>query len=154
VAGCSCISPKKASERQIYDPKADGTGALDLSLEKAQQSGKHVLLSMGANWCSDSQKMYDIFTTNPEIQNELESHYVLTMVDVNDRSGRRRNQALIDRLSVSPEQGIPIILVLDQDGRLLNVDPSERLKDSDHAYPEKVLAYLKKWSGTSTHIQY
>ena len=68
------------------------------------------------------------------------------MVDVNRREGAPRNARLVSRFGDPLRRGIPVLLVLAPDGRLLNRDPAERLADSDNRHPAKVLAYLRKWS--------
>ena len=43
-------------------------------------------------------------------------------------------------------RGIPVLLVLNADGKLLNDHAAERLRDDAYTHPEEVLAYLRKWS--------
>ena len=131
---------------EIYDPRADGEQQLASALAEAKQQHKRVLLSLGANWCSDSQRMHALLRDDPLVARELSEHYVLVMVDVNKRSGVARNETLVMRLGSPLGRGIPVLLVLNADGTVLNADPGERLDDSDHKRPRKVLRYFKKWS--------
>ena len=140
--GCRTPGP----QLQIYDPVADGEVLLSEALKAANQNGHRVLLNLGANWCSDSQKMYRLLREDPVIAPFVQTHYVLAVVDVNNRWGPQRNAALLDRLGVSLSKGIPVLLILDTDGHVMNSDPSKRLADSDHKRPRKVLRYLAKWA--------
>jgi hypothetical protein len=106
-----------------------------------------VLLNLGANWCSDSQAMFRLLSTNAEIQRFISEHYVFDMIDVNKHGLGARNARLVARLGNPIDAGIPVLLVLDENGAVLNNNPAERLADSDHAHPTVVLAYLRKWAG-------
>lgn len=134
--------PDGRDARQIYDMEADGSNLLTEALTSAQTSNKRVLLSLGANWCSDSQKTYDVLQTNPVLRSLIDEHYVLTLIDANNRVGHQRNQNLIDRYQVDIGHGIPVLLVLDPNGNLLTPNQDERPIDSDHEHPEKLITYL------------
>ena len=131
---------------EIYDAHAVGADDLAAGLARAEATGRRVLLNLGANWCSDSQRMYRLLRTDREMRRQLAPHFVLVMVDVNDRAGPRRNGDLLARFPNALDRGIPALLVLEADGRWLNSDVAERLDDSAHARPAEVLAYLEKWS--------
>lgn len=149
LSGCATApSDVNSAGPQIYDPQAEGEQQLAAALAEAKAQQKRVLLNLGANWCSDSQSMYRLLKNDPRISRELNVHYVLVLVDVNKRTGVDRNAALATRLGDPLTRGIPVLLILGADGTLLNTEPAERLADSDHKHPRKVLRYLQKWSGT------
>jgi hypothetical protein len=133
----------------IYREHAVGVDQLTAGLEKARAENKRVLLSLGANWCSDSQKMFHLLRTDRRIKRVLARDVVLVMVEVNDRDGPRRNALLLDHFPDALDRGIPALLILEADGRWLNTDSTERLDDSAHQNPAEVLACLQKWSGRS-----
>ena len=131
--------------RQIYDMQADGERLLASALRQAQKEEKHVLLSLGANWCSDSQNTYDALHRQADLQELLQDRFVLAMVDANNRVGFQRNQMIINRYQVDLKRGIPVLLVLNAEGELLSDDPSQIPLDSDHEAPEKIVRYLNTW---------
>ena len=141
-----CTSPGD-SNPQIYDTHADGEKQLAEALRQAQAEHKRVLLDLGANWCSDSQAMFRLLSTNREIQRFISDRYVFDLIDVNQRGLHSRNTRLLERLGNPITNGIPVLLILDENGMLLNSDPDERLRDSDHEHPLLVLSYLRKWAG-------
>ena len=134
---------------EIYDAHAMGADDLAAGLVQAQARHQRVLLNFGANWCSDSQRMYRLLWTHRDIRREVAQHFVLVLVDVNDRAGPRRNADLLARFPNALDRGIPALLVLENNGRWLNTEVAERLDDSAHARPAEVLAYLQKWSRTA-----
>jgi thiol:disulfide interchange protein len=147
VPGCSTPAPATSKPSQaIYDPNADGKDQLNQALKRARKESKYVLLDLGANWCGDSQAMYRLLTSDPAIRSELQRHYVLTMVDVNERNGANRNQKLVGELGNPLSRGIPVLLVVSPDGEVLNKNAAERLRDDAYTDPGKVLAYLLKWA--------
>jgi len=144
LSGCAST---RDTNPEIYDARADGEQQLAETLREARVDHKRVLLNLGANWCSDSQAMFRVLSTNSEIQGVISEHYVFEMIDVNQRGLKARNARLVARFGNPIAAGIPVLLVLDENGALLNPDPGERLADSDHAHPAIVLAYLRKWAG-------
>jgi len=146
TAFTGCTSWRETNP-EIYNTRADGEQLLAEALQVAKAENKRVLLSLGANWCSDSQAMFALFTTNAEIRRTIQEHYVFTMVDVNRRGLGARNAKLVERLGDPISAGIPVLLILDAHGNVLNREQGERLADSDHEHPAIVLAYLRKWAG-------
>ena len=67
----------------------------------------------------------------------------MTMVDVGPKKDWR-NLDLVNRYHATIEQGIPVLVVLDETGNVLNDSREERLLDSDHQHPERVLGFLRK----------
>ncbi len=143
--GCS-TAPKPIRSSEIYDPSADGEVQMKTALARARKEQKLLLLDLGANWCSDSQAMYRLLTSDPALKREIREHYLLTLIDVNDRDGANRNQTLLHRLNSPLTRGIPMLLILKPDGTVLNTDATERLSDDSHIDPARVLAYLQKWA--------
>jgi hypothetical protein len=148
ASGCQSLEkpkPDGRNARQIYDMGADGAPLLQLAMIEAKQEDKNILLSLGANWCSDSQNTYDVLRQDPHLKQMIEEHYVMTLIDVNNRVGHQRNSAIISRYGVDLERGIPALLVLTPNGELITSDPNQRPKDSDHEDPQKLVAYLERW---------
>jgi len=146
LLGTGCTSWEDTTP-EIYDPRADGEQLLAEALQMAKAEQKRVLLSLGANWCSDSQAMFELFHTHTPIRRLIQEKYIFTMIDVNKRGWRERNRKIVERYGNPITAGIPVLLILDAEGKLLNEDPGERLADSDHHHPTVVLAYLRKWAG-------
>ncbi|MFN0066808.1 MAG: thioredoxin family protein [Limisphaerales bacterium] len=134
---------------QIYDPHADGERQLARALRQAERKDRRVLLCLGANWCGDSQAMHRLLDDDPALAAEARAHYVVVLVDVDNRVTPRRNAALVARLGEPLEKGMPTLLVLTPDGRVLNDTPDQRLDDEDHRFPDKVLAFLREYAGAT-----
>lgn len=129
-----------------YDETLDGSVLVASALKRADAEGKHVLLVFGANWCSDCRAMDALFKSDKAIAAELDTHFIVAKIDVGKAPDGLRNESLIKRFDVAVDTGIPVLVVVDAQGRPLNNTKKERLADSDHQHPERVLAFLKKWA--------
>src|SRR6185369_3055742 len=136
----------KPKRPAIYDAKADGEKQIAEALAAAKRESKNVLLQFGANWCPDCHAMHGLIQTNRQIAATLQASYVVAMIDVDKTSGQQHNAKTIERFGNPITNGIPTLLILDGNGTILNAKTTDRLKDTDHRYPDKVLEFLKKWA--------
>ena len=67
----------------------------------------------------------------------------MTRIDVGPK-GSGRNDELVARYHATIQKGIPVLVVLDGSGRLLNDTRQSRLRDSDHKHPERISDFLQK----------
>ena len=141
ITGCATAPPYDGPGP--FDKTADANAQLTRSLSNAQNSGKHVLLVYGANWCSDSTKTVALLQSHPDLSRILRESYVVTRIDVGPK-GSGRNDGLVARYHATIKKGIPVLVVLDGSGRLLNDTRQSRLRDSDHKHPERIAGFLQK----------
>lgn len=135
-------APKKTSKPSIYDESADGAKQIADALVRAKKEGKHVLLQFGANWCGWCHKLHKLFDTDKSIADELKSHYVVVMIDVN----KGHNKEIDTKYGHPTRFGLPVIVILDSDGKQLTTQDTGKLEEGDHHNPKKVLAFLKEWT--------
>ena len=133
----------KSARPNIYDESADGAKQTADALSIAAKEQKHVLLMFGANWCGWCHKLHKLFESDPKIAGVLKSGYVLVMIDVN-----KGHNGDVDTKYGNPTRfGLPVIVILDADGKQLTTEDSSKLEEGDHHSPEKVLAFLNEWKG-------
>ena len=126
----------------IYDESADGAKQIADALAVAKKGNKRVLLQFGANWCGWCHKLHALFEKDAEIAATLKQSYVVVLVDVN----KGHNQAINKQYGNPTRFGLPVIVVLDAEGKVLTTKDSGELEEGDHHSPAKVLAFLKKWA--------
>ena len=126
----------------IYDESADGTKQIADALALAGKDGKRVLLQFGANWCPWCHKLHSLFKTDKDIAARLKSDYVVVLIDVN----KGRNGDVDAKYGHPTRLGLPVLVVLDADGKQLTTKDSGELEEGNHHSPVKVLAFLDKWS--------
>ena len=143
--------PKQGPD--IYEREADGTVQIATALTQAKAGHKHVLVDLGANWCVWCHRLHHTFQADAGVAKALHDNYVLVLVDVNHRDGRKRNDAVNDRYGNPMEQGLPVLVVLDADGKQLTTQESGALEDGKSAHdPAKIIAFLQRWAPKGTKL--
>lgn len=130
----------------IYDTKADANVLIADALTTAKQEHKNILLMFGANWCIWCHRLHTTLETNAEVSAALTKNFVLVMVDVNTRNGVKRNADVNERYGNPIQHGLPVLVVLDADGKQLTTQETGALEEGDGHSPAKVLAFLQKWA--------
>jgi len=131
----------------IYDREADGTAQIAVAVAQAKAEHKHVLVDLGANWCIWCHRLHYTLHTDAAVAKVLQDNFVLVLIDVNHRDGKKRNDAVNDRYGNPMAQGLPVLVVLDADGRQLTTQETGALEDGKSAHdPTKVVAFLQRWA--------
>ncbi len=131
----------------IYDTRADGTAQIATALAQARAENKHVLVKLGANWCIWCHRLSHTLETDAAVARTLHDNYILVLIDVNHRQGKARNDAVNDRYGNPMAQGLPVLVVLDADGKQLTTQETGALEDGKSAHdPAKVIAFLRQWA--------
>jgi thiol:disulfide interchange protein len=123
----------------IYDESADGQKQVANAIVVAGKEHKRILLDFGANWCGWCHKLHKLCETDESISAELKANYVVVMIDVN----KGHNKDLVAQYGAQGF-GLPFLVVLESDGKLLIAKQSDGLEEGDHHNPQKVLAFLKE----------
>jgi len=130
----------------IYDVRADGSAQIAAALGRAAAEHKRVIVDFGANWCIWCRRLNSTFESDPAVSIALGRGFVVVMVDVNTRRGVKRNADVIARYGNPTRHGIPVLVVLDSDGRQLTTKDSGELEEGEAHSPAKIVAFLSSWS--------
>jgi thiol:disulfide interchange protein len=133
--------PAKGNRPAIYDTKADGKEQVAAALKQAQKENKRVLLKFGANWCGWCHLLSRLFHDDPEIAKMLKDNYVLVLIDVD----KGHNEDVVKQYGNPTQHGLPVLVVLDKEGKQLTTQDTGALEDGKKHDPAKVMAFLKKW---------
>jgi thioredoxin-related protein len=129
----------------IYDVHADGTAQIASALATASAEHKRVVLVFGANWCIWCHRLHKTLETDPTVSRILGDHFVLVDVDVNRRNGVDRNADVIARYGNPVRLGLPVLVVLDSDGKQLCTKDSGELEEGHGHSPKKIAEFLTLW---------
>jgi thiol:disulfide interchange protein len=130
----------------IYDPKSVGSAQIISALTQAKAGHKNVLLMFGANWCIWCRRLHHTFETDATVAQTLNANYVLVLIDVNMRHGVKRNADINKRYGNPIHEGLPVLVVLDGDGKQLTTQESGILEEGEGHSPAKVDAFLQQWA--------
>jgi len=136
--------PRQGSD--VFDCTADGSAQIDAALTQARSEGKHVLVTLGANWDPWSRRLRATFLDNPQINRLLAADYVLVLVDVNIRKSEKRNSGLNAKYGNPIQHGLPSLVVLDADGRTLTTQETGNFELKGQHDPQRLVAFLRKWA--------
>ena len=131
----------------IYDTKVDGSTLVEDAIVSANATHRRILLDLGANWCIWCRRLEHTFQTNPEVKKALDENFVLVLIDVNQRDGKNRNDSLNRHYENPVKEGLPVLVVLEKDGRPLKTQETGALENGvDGHDPKKILAFLAAWA--------
>ena len=114
---------------------------INAAIQTAKRDNKRVLIEFGTNWCGWCYKLFDVFHDNAEIAPIIRDEYVLVLVDVD--SQKKLCDHYVKRIK---EKGVPFLIVLDSDGKVLVKLETDVLEDGPRHDPKKVKAFLMKWA--------
>ncbi|MCX6367314.1 MAG: thioredoxin family protein [Armatimonadetes bacterium] len=134
--------PPKATPPALYDEKASGAQQIEKALIEAKKTKKNILLQFGANWCHWCHKLHKLCGEDKAIAAELKKNFVVVLIDVD----KKHNEDINQRYGNPTQKGLPVIVVLDRDGKQLTTQDTGKLEEGDHHDPAKVLAFLKQWA--------
>ena len=126
----------------IYDEKADASQLITSALVMAKKENKRVLLQFGANWCVWCHVLHHLFESNRVIRKEIQLNYIAVLVDVN----HGHNESTVEKYGQPTQLGLPVIVVLDSDGKQLVTQSVGEFGEDGGYSPKKVLAFLEAWA--------
>lgn len=126
-----------------FDSAADADADVDAAVARAHRSHKRVLIDLGGNWCADCRILAGLME-RPEMRAFLSAHYEIVSVDV----GRfNRNLQIPARYGITSRlEGVPAILVVTPDGRLVNGGHISAIQDARHFTPQALADWLAQWA--------
>lgn len=86
--------------------------------------------------------LHDFFEDDPAVNNILTADYLVVLIDVNQGHNK-----VVDEVYGNPTRlGLPVLVILDSEGRQLTTQNTGDLEEGQGHDPTKVLAFLKKWA--------
>ena len=142
---CALFARARAGDEdgfRPYDREADPRAQIAALLED-RSSGKRILLTFGANWCSDSRSLARRYRT-PELAAVLEREFRTLHVDV----GRsQRNRDIVEQYGNPTDMGIPSVVLLAPDGTLLYTDHGSLSSAGRMSDPELIAFFERLAAG-------
>jgi thiol-disulfide isomerase/thioredoxin len=126
-----------------YDENADADRAVDAAFARAMHERKLVLIDLGGNWCPDCRILAGVMEL-PEVRAFLDAHFVAVSVDI----GRfNKNLDIPARFGITGRlEGVPSVLIVTPDGRLLDNGHVAALADARTLTPQAIADWLAQWA--------
>ncbi|ANH81544.1 hypothetical protein A8C56_11665 [Niabella ginsenosidivorans] len=126
-----------------YDPAADAEAGIAKAVAQAQKEHKHVLISIGGNWCIWCARFDHFSKTDSSIDSLIKSAYVVYHLNY---SKENKNLPLLAKYAFPQRFGFPVFLVLASDGQLIHTQNSAYLEEGKGYSKEKVSGFLNDWA--------
>jgi thioredoxin 1 len=146
VAGLSLAMalglPGLAAVRDIYPAPEQAKTDLAAALQSAAASHRRVIVDFGGNWCPDCHVLDGYFhdAANSPI---LDAHYVLVHINI----GRMdQNLDIAEHYQIPLRKGVPALVVLDTDGKILYSQKTGEFEDMRHMQSGAVTEFLERWN--------
>lgn len=126
-----------------YTPEADAKASYTAALQTAKAENKHLYIQIGEPGCPACKRLYLFMAAHPAISDSLEKHYLPLHLAIS-----RQNIPLF-RAWDSPQlkHGVPVILILDPEGKILTTTPANVFTASAGEFSEpKIIEFLGKWA--------
>jgi protein disulfide-isomerase len=104
------------------------------------RDGKRVLLEFGADWCEDCLALAEL-AQQPKVATLLKRYHVV-LVDVGQFD---RNMNISKRYGDVVKGGIPALVVLETDGRVVTTTRDGSFANARKMTAAQVAAYLERW---------
>jgi len=128
---------------KLYNPGDDAKKEIESAVKKAKESGKHVMLQVGGNWCVWCARFNDFVTNDKSLDSSLNVNYVVYHLNY---SKENKNLDILKKYSFPQRFGFPVFLVLNEKGELLHTQTSWYLEAGKGYDKEKVAAFFSDWS--------
>ena len=135
-------APGLAAVHDIYPAPDQAKTDLAAALQSAGASHRRIIIDFGGNWCPDCHVLDTYFhdAVNSPI---LEAHYVLVHINI----GRMdQNLDIAERYLIPLKKGVPALVVLDSDGKLIYSQKTGEFEDMRRMQSGAVTEFLKQWN--------
>jgi thiol:disulfide interchange protein len=128
----------------LYNPGENAKQLIASSVQEAKESGKHVLVEIGGNWCIWCARFNDFVNNDKSLDSLVNINFVVYHLNY---SQENKNVDLLATYGFPQRFGFPVFLVLNEKGDLLHTQSSWYLEDGKKSYDkEKVMAFFSDWS--------
>ncbi|NML70171.1 thioredoxin family protein [Chryseobacterium sp. RP-3-3] len=137
---------KKAGEEKAklpkpYDPKANAEADIKKLVAQAKKEGKNIIIQAGGNWCIWCLRFNNFVQNTPELKETVDKNYLYYHLNY---SPENKNEKVFSQyININEQQFYPFFIILDKNGKKLNVQQSEVLEEGKGYSKEKVKKFLQ-----------
>ena len=127
------------SDYRPYDETADANKEIANAIKLADESERHILLTMGGNWCPDCRTLGEYFTRK-DIRDWLDQRFIVVTVDVGEWD---KNLDIAERYGNPISEGIPALVVLNTNEEVIFATLAGELATARSLSGEDLIEWLK-----------
>ena len=133
--------------KKVYDERIDPLEQIEKAVATAKAAGKRVICQVGGNWCPWCLRLADFITNDSIISRVIEDNFVYIHVNYrpgtpSDSAKAKRDKALMKRLNDPSHYGFPVLVVLDEKGKVAHIQETGCLERDKSYDREKVLNFF------------
>lgn len=137
--------------KKVYDESIDPMEQIDKALDMAKSEGKFVVCQVGGNWCPWCLRFADFIEKDSVVNKMVTDNFVFRHVNYNPRKAAgeeavKKATQLMHRLGNPARFGFPVLVVLDENGKVLHIQDSSFLEEGKSYSEKKVLRFFKNWT--------
>ena len=137
--------------KKIYNEEINPLEQIDHAIAKAKDEGKYVVCQVGGNWCPWCLRFADFITNDSTINTLINENFEYIHVNYNPRKSlgaEKQEEAskLMKRLNNAGRFGFPVMVILDENGKVIHIQDSSFLEEGKGYNKEKVLRFFKNWT--------
>ena len=136
------MAPALKPNPHLYDKDADAKAEIRTAVTEAKKDHQRVILVFGANWCYDCHVLDQAFHQT-DVAPLLAKNFQVVHVDIGD-DGKKNNDVAAE-YQVPLTKGVPVLAVLDPDGKLVYAQKNGEWESARTLDPDDVIAFLNKW---------
>jgi ketosteroid isomerase-like protein len=126
---------------ELYPPIEKAGADIAAALQAAAKDHKRVILVFGGNWCFDCHVLDAAFHSK-DIAPLVDANYVVVEVNVGDG---KQNTDLAAKYDTPLDNGLPVLAVVDPDGKVVYSQKAGEFESSAKLGPEDITKFLDKW---------
>ena len=108
-------------------------------IDKSIDEDKQPILVFGANWCPDC-RIFSGTIEIPKVKNYIDEHFNLLYIDV---MRYEINMGIMEKYGVPAEEGVPRVLVFDNNKNLLNSSTTAEWRTARERNPQDIFNFFQ-----------
>lgn len=140
--------------KKVYNEDADPMAQISDAVKKAGKEGKYVICQVGGNWCRWCLMFAEFITSDEEIKTLIDNEFEYIHVNYNPRQPKNeKTLKMLERLGNPERFGFPVLVVLDNNGKVIHTQDSSFLEEGNGYNKTKVMRFFSNWTPEAVSSQ-
>ena len=140
--------------KKVYNEDTDPMAQISDAVKKADKEGKYVICQVGGNWCRWCLMFAEFITSDEEIKTLIDNEFEYIHVNYNPRQPKNeKTLKMLERLGNPERFGFPVLVVLDNNGKVIHTQDSSFLEEGNGYNKTKVMRFFSNWTPEAVSSQ-